>query len=124
MSGDKLPLDDTSGLTGFWIHDHGTDLRPSCRFEVRFAFEGEILFEDIETARLAAGEYAKILRECDPEFEQRERAMELVKTIAACGASSPTCSPGTRSTMMLSAEMAASGILALTEPSTPTEGGA
>ncbi len=85
MSGDKLPPEEPSGLTGFYVCDHGENsawAKQGVRYEVRFSFEGEILFADMATARLAAKEYAKILRESDPEHEQREGAVWLLKQFA------------------------------------------
>ena len=57
--------DEPSGLTGFYVRQHG-----DARFEVRFAFEGETVFDDPEMARQAVDEYRQIVIETDPVLEQ------------------------------------------------------
>lgn len=63
------------GLTGFYVRQDGDD-----RFEVRFAFEGETVFDNPEDARQACDEYRRIVIESDPiredERELYRRALE------------------------------------------------
>ena len=84
MSGETQP----PAMTGTWIEDHGEQSEWAARgrrYEVRFAFEGETHFPDMATAQLAVKEYAKILRECDPEHEQHDRALAFMREVSQEG---------------------------------------
>jgi len=63
-----------SGLTGFYVREHAG------RYEVRFSFEGETVFDDPEDARQAVEEYRQAVIESDPiredERELYQRALK------------------------------------------------